>query len=93
MTPEDGPTEIKKAIAQLQKLLDQLRHLDGDHPRYLVAWNLMTHYGKIELRDVQFYYIYTKREVASSVAELHYEKAFTRLKELVDTTVSMLPHL
>lgn len=91
MTPENGPASIEKAIDQLQKLLDQLRQLDGNHPRYLMAWNLLTHYGKIELRNVQFYHIYTKREVVSPIAQLHYDKAFIDLKELVNTAIAMLP--
>ena len=90
MTSENGPAGIEKAVHQLQKLLDQLRHIDDNQPRYLMAWNLLTHYGKIELRNVQFYHVYTEREVVSPVAQLHYDRAFTNLKELINTAISML---
>ena len=91
MAPENGPADIQKACAQLQKLLDQLRQEHGNHPGYLLAWNLLTHYGKTDLQDVQFYYDYTTCEAPSEVAKLNYEKAFVRLKELINTAVAILP--
>ena len=90
MAPENGPADIQKAYAQLQKLFGQLRQADGDHPGYLIAWNLLTHYGETELQDVRFYYAYTKCDVPSPIAWLNYEKAFTRLKELIDMAVAVL---
>ncbi|MVM28525.1 hypothetical protein GO755_00675 [Spirosoma sp. HMF4905] len=91
MSNQKGLTELAKAYAQLQKLVDKLRQIDENNPHYLIAWNLLVYYSKADFRAMQLYYANIRKEKPSSLAEADYEQAFDRFKRQLDLAISLLP--